>query len=548
MEIVKVERLDHLGIVASVINDLKIVEMIDARIPPDEQEEISTGESIKGMILNGLGFSNRPISLTPQFFENKPLEILFRKEVLAEYFNRFKLGRSLDDVYDYDCDLLFSELSASACEQEGVDLRFNSLDTTSFSVTGEYLPDTDEQAIHITHGYSKDHRPDLKQAVLELVVSQDGGVPFLCKAWNGNESDNEIFKARSEGLIECFKNSPAPRYIIADGKLYTQDNAPNLARVPFITHIPATLKVVGLVIDQALTFDDWVALREGYWCQSLDLCHYGIEQRWLIIYSEAARERGEKTVTKAQNKEYERVNKQLFHLQAQRFESICQARGSLDKIVGKLKYHKLGHFNLIPHIQYGKKGRPTPNTPIKGVVWQIEGNIVADHDKITKAKEHQACFVLGTNIKEEQLPDGREEGLSDGEVFDAYKGQSSVERGFRFLKEPVFFVSSLFVKKPSRIEALLMVMTLALLVYSIAQRRLRKTLEEQQETIPNQINQPTSRPTLRWVFQILEGIHRVVISTKDEVKVLIEGLTDLKIKILRLFGQKVCQIYHISFT
>ena len=84
-----------------------------------------------------------------------------------------------------------------------------------------------------------------------------------------------------------------------------------------------------------------------------------------------------------------------------------------------------------------------------------------------------------------------------------------MEGGFRFLKDPLFFVSSLFVKKPCRIQGLLMVMTLALLVYSVAQRRLRQELARQQESLPNQIDQPTQRPTLRWVFQLLEGIHRV---------------------------------------
>ena len=81
MDVVKVERMDHLGIIAGVIHDLGIIEMIDSRIAPDEREEISTGEAIAGMILNGLGFSNRPISLTPQFFENKPMALLFRDGV-----------------------------------------------------------------------------------------------------------------------------------------------------------------------------------------------------------------------------------------------------------------------------------------------------------------------------------------------------------------------------------------------------------------------------------------------------------------------------------
>ena len=180
MALVTVERLDHVGLMAEVIKDLGLINMIDVRLVPDRQEEITPGEAVAGMILNGLGFANRPLSLTPQFFANKPLDLLFREGVGAEMFNRFKLGRTLDEVYAYGCDLLFSELALAVCAQEGIDLRFNHLDTTSVSLSGEYVPDSDERAITITHGYSKDHRPDLKQAVLELMVSHDGG-SALCE-------------------------------------------------------------------------------------------------------------------------------------------------------------------------------------------------------------------------------------------------------------------------------------------------------------------------------------------------------------------------------
>ena len=136
--------------------------------------------------------------------------------------------------------------------------------------------------------------------------------------------------------------------------------------------------------------------------------------------------------------------------------------------------------------------------------------------------------------------------LRNAEVITAYKGQAHVEGGFRFLKDPLFFVSSLFVKKPSRIEGLLMVMTLALLVYSVAQRRMRRQLTRHHETVPNQINQPTTSPTLRWVFQLLEGIHSVRVTVQGQVHELIEGLNDVQIKILRLFGERVCCLYQIS--
>lgn len=75
-------------------------------------------------------------------------------------FNRFKLGRSLDEVYAYGCDVLFSEIALAVCRQEAIDPRFHHLDTTSFSLSGDDIAESDEHAIAITHGYSKDHRPD----------------------------------------------------------------------------------------------------------------------------------------------------------------------------------------------------------------------------------------------------------------------------------------------------------------------------------------------------------------------------------------------------
>jgi len=539
MESVKVEDIDHLGIVAGVIQDLGIIEMIDSRITPDAREEITTGEAIAGMIINGLGFSDRPMSLTPQFFEGKALGIFIREDITPDMLNRFKLGRSLDDVYSYGCDLLFSEIALGVCQKEGIDLRFNSLDTTSISLTGDYDPDTDEHAILVTYGYSKDQRPDLKQVILELMVSQDGGVPFMSKSHDGNASDNNVFKQRCEDIIKEFSASEMPRYLVADSKLYTRENATNLVHLPFITRIPGNLNVVDEVIEQSLAMGNWQPLNDQTRYQRLDLCHYGIEQRWLVVYSESAYQRAARTLSKAQAREEEKISKQLFHLQAGRFESEASARKALDKITQKLSYHKLETVNLTQHVRYASRGKPKADSAIKGIEWQITATVVPDDSKLAEKQHHEACFVVGTNIPDTEL--------SDQEVIKGYKGQGSVERGFSFLKSPVFFVSSLFVKKPSRIEGLLMVMTLALLVYSVAQRRMRNQLAMLGETIPNQINQPTSKPTLRWVFQCMEGIHRVLLNIGGLVTYIVDGITELRMKIIRLFGQRVCQIYQISF-
>ena len=114
----QIERLDHHGIVAGVIDDLGIVDMLDEMLGTDEQEEISMGDAVKGMIINGLGFSDKPVSLTPLFFEQLPVEALFRPGVKGEHFNRHKLGRALDALHAYGCDTAFSRIAVQTCQME----------------------------------------------------------------------------------------------------------------------------------------------------------------------------------------------------------------------------------------------------------------------------------------------------------------------------------------------------------------------------------------------------------------------------------------------
>ena len=176
---------------------------------------------------------------------------------LCEMFNRFKLGRTLDEIQAYGCDLLFSELAVAVCTQEGIALRFNHLDTTSFALTGEYVPDSDEQAMTITHGHSKDYRPDLKQAVLELLVSQDGGVPLVSQRWDGHASDTEMFQERAAACSRLSK-SPTPRYW---GGLQTvpADNAANLLAMALSRGFPT--RSTGIAGDlAALRWDTWQRL------------------------------------------------------------------------------------------------------------------------------------------------------------------------------------------------------------------------------------------------------------------------------------------------
>jgi len=171
----------------------------------------------------------------------------------------------------------------------------------------------------MTHGYAKDHRPDRKQAVLELMVSHDGGVPLVSTSWDGHTSATRVVQERAEALMSAFKTTPSPRSRVADAQLSCEDNAAQLAKLGFITRMPATLKVVAQGIRQALQGDTWQPVDPNTRYQPLALGHYGMVQRWLVVSSQAAWERAEATLKKATQRENEAITKPLFPLQAKRF-------------------------------------------------------------------------------------------------------------------------------------------------------------------------------------------------------------------------------------
>ena len=116
-----------------------------------------------------------------------------------------------------------------------------------------------------------------------------------------------------------------------------------------------------------------------------------------------------------------------------------------------------------------------------------------------------------------------------------YKDQQKVERGFRFLKDPLFFTQSVFVKKAERVEALALVMALTLMVYALAERRLRQELARQQETVFDQLKRPTAKPTFRWILQKFQGVHLAVVRTVKKIN----NLTAERRKIARLMGPAI---------
>jgi transposase len=125
---------------------------------------VSPGQGIKAMILNGLGFVSAPLYLYEGFFVGKATSHLLGEGIEAKHLNDDYLGRLLDKVWEYVPSKRFSPIAMDAYRFLGLNVRRYHLDSSSLSVHGTYEQDGDRKGcIEITHGYSKDHRPDLKQ-------------------------------------------------------------------------------------------------------------------------------------------------------------------------------------------------------------------------------------------------------------------------------------------------------------------------------------------------------------------------------------------------
>ena len=141
-------------------------------------------------------------------------------------------------------------------------------------------------------------------------------------------------------------------------------------------------------------------------------------------------------------------------------------------------------------------------------------------------------FILATNILDEKS-------LSNDDMLSEYKAQQSCERGFGFLKDPLFFADSIFLKSPERIEAMAMIMGLCLLVYTLAQRQIRKALSASESIIKNQLGKSINNPTMRWIFQCFQSIHLV----KVDHEISISNLTSERKYILSFLPEN-CRYYY----
>ena len=321
------------------------------------------------------------------------------------------------------------------------------------------------------------------------ICSYRSQFPVWFQALDGNTADKASFADTIRAYLDQLRGSPSP-YFVADSALYTTANLTKLSDVRFITRVPEAVKD----LYQSIPVDSMQpAALKGYRYQWVDSTFGDVPQRWLVVYSQAAFDRESATLEKQIAKAKGVAETSLKRMSHKTYETAEAAEAALAAASQSWKYHTCCFsIDRVPH--YTKPGRPRKTEEPTHFRYRIEGKVVAKVEAIETLKRSKGRFVLATNELDDSL-------LDAATLLSVYKAQNvSVERGFRFLKDPLFFAERLYLEKPERIMALLMVMALSLLVYSLAERWVRTELVKREQTIPNQVGKPTQNPTLRYRY------------------------------------------------
>jgi transposase len=391
--------------------------------------------------------------------------------------------------------------------------------------------------------------------MLALATTREGEIPSFMRPLDGNSSDKVTLVGAVEALQEQLRaeddteEEEEEPIFVADGGLYSEQNMLRLAKagVRWVSRVPETSNMARSIIDPHAP--DWQSSSDGTqlrWYRrevNLPLSDgeegggggEGRVERWVVVSSEAGEERAKKTLLRKIPKERERWEKAFRRLARRKFACQADARGALDKETERLPaYFELKGSFLEVTLHYDTPGRPGEDQQPTSESWRVtpQGELSVIEEEVEREWRRRACYIVGTSVLDP-------EALSDEDLIATYKGQGSVERGFQFLKDPLFCASTFYVQKPERLVALSFIMVVCLLVYRLAEHRLRSRLAQSAESIPNQVNKPTARPTMRWVFQLFEGIEVLIIHSWARGIGAIQrvlGVEPVHAKILRLLG------------
>jgi len=461
-----------------------------------------------------------------EFFHEQDTELLLGVDVPAESFCDHNLGRVMDRIYETGTQKIFSAIAKNAVDAFGVDPRKVNFDTTSINVWGDY--DVGSEPFDITYGYSKDKRPDLKQFLVSMLCV-DRSIPILGSPKDGNASDktinNEVLTGISKHMAR-YGLAPGAFVYVADSAFVTGDNLAEAAanNVRFLSRLPATYKECDRAIEQAVAADAWTPIgtlnetedtqkrpAAQYKAYETTVCLHDVDYRAVVFHSSAHDKRRHKRIDRllaANKKKLEQACKKAVSTPFFCEPDACTAA---EKLVADAagSYHDIQW--QVAAVDKFPRGRPPKDTPRKpiGREYHLRVTIAQDDQAVAPLRVKAGCFVLVTNLSTPEFV----EQWPATELLRLYKSQSGIERNFGFLKDPVI-VNSIFLKRPHRIEALGLVLLVALLIWRLIERCLRQHIQRTGSTITGWKDKPTKRPTA--FMMTTKFIHILVVKSGNQ--------------------------------
>lgn len=495
-------RVGHIPAIARMCHRLGLIDLINESIPCNT--DIDIGTLVTGMICDTLS-GRSPLYKVEEFIAEQDTELLFGTPVNSRSFNDDALGNSLDRIHAKGTLKLFTEVSLKAAEVFNLDTRKCSFDTTSVNVWGDYgtsLPH--QKAPHITHGYSKDKRPDLKQFMVSMLCVE-GNIPISGKMQNGNSGDEKLNNEelqRIARLLQPLGQNITELTYIADCKLITAENLKKLNDLRFISRFPATYKEHGRVIEQAIDGGEWEKLgilaetpspsikrqRATYKACESQVSIDGKDYRALVIQTDHLDKRRGGSIERKRLKEKALIEKTIKAAEKASYHCAQDAAKALELLTRQDKNRYWHITGKVEQKSIHAPGRAPADGQRKiiGTKYHLHLRPEANHALHQRKLKQAACFVMITNISKTDM--------SAREVLKTYKEQYGVEKNFSFLKEPLI-ANDTFLKKPSRIDGLVFILLVSLMIWNLMQRELRNSEQVQAKQLQDLNKRPTLRPT-----------------------------------------------------
>jgi len=530
-----------LPIIKAYADQLGLVSLINHYVPTEM--DVDAGTVVLGLVLDTLS-GRSPLYRLEEFFAHQDTELLLGKALPPQAFTDDTVGRVLDRLYDFGTMRLFTDCAVRAVTRFDLERRYVHFDTTSRSVWGDYqFAETQDLPFQLTYGYSKDKRPDLKQFVLSTLCV-DRAVPIWGKPEDGNASDktlNTTLLSEITQRLASYGVQPGAYIYIADAALVTADNLAALRDTLFITRLPATYSECGRVIAEAVAHNHWEEVgvlaqtpptkhRPGtfYKVAEGEVTLYGKPYRAVVVHSSSQDQRRQQHLQRDIQASYATLEATVREAIHQAYFCHADAEAAAAKLRAlQSAYHGV-QVDVEERPQYGP-GRPSRTQPRRVQAWRY-GLQVTLHERsevIARKTQETGCFVLLTNV-----PTVGEMAHTARNMLRAYKEQHGIEQNFGFLKDPLI-VNSLFLKKPERIEALGLVLLLALLLWRLVERTLRVHVETTETPVTGWDKKATQQPT---AFMMMTKFAAVIVIKVESQRQLARPLSTVQQQYLRALG------------